>query len=432
MATAGVSKMQIDMRERRADTGISENLRASATTVGAGSSEPRGAIDAAEERRGRDWRSESAPVENTVRLSGAHELASDAGVSKPLASTQRAMPPRPANFPPIPKVASWSRPVKEQPKPWNSASGRSKPLGVRSEPPGGSTRAYDHTELAQLLTTAGSLPSSLPPGPGALGDTMQLDDARRQPDAGDSIAPMEPAPSPTESLFPALHDTVHERDAATTAYLHSSARGMLDETVSLEERQCWATASLADEKGSDELSSLAADDGTVALAPSAELRASPRRRPGLARRRLARIRKANRTRYKRLAWGIAVIGLIGISCATWGYAHLAERSPVSMRLRGALARLGGAYPSSRAAALGETPLVQVDVAVEPPSAQLYLDGRAASNPLKVSYPADQRAHEITAAAPGYERRSHRIRLDRDVVVLFGLAPIASPSSPKPP
>jgi hypothetical protein len=65
-------------------------------------------------------------------------------------------------------------------------------------------------------------------------------------------------------------------------------------------------------------------------------------------------------------------------------------------------------------------LIDLHVEVDPKDARLYLDGRAASNPLRVAYPADDANHIIRAEAEGREARELHLKLDRDVSVVLGL------------
>jgi hypothetical protein len=67
-------------------------------------------------------------------------------------------------------------------------------------------------------------------------------------------------------------------------------------------------------------------------------------------------------------------------------------------------------------------LIELSITVDPPHAQVFLDGRVASNPLRVAYPADDSQHELRAEAPGHQSRTKVIKFERDITVVLALAP----------
>jgi hypothetical protein len=65
-------------------------------------------------------------------------------------------------------------------------------------------------------------------------------------------------------------------------------------------------------------------------------------------------------------------------------------------------------------------MVEISIEVEPPQAKLFLDGREASNPLKVSIQADNVLHEIRGESAGHLSKTHRLKFDRNVSIVLGL------------
>lgn len=425
IAVGLVSKIEIDMRERRANTEATDDSRESKSSNGLGPNPNQVLGAAVEEQFELLSGSESVLDENSVRASGAHELSGSRDRAKPLPHS-RALPPRPGNFPPIPKVDSWSRSTKEQPKPARVEVSPNKVQGFRSEPPGGSTRAYKHAELEQLLNAADSIPSSLPPSPGNMAETVQLE--AKTPDDGVQPGPMASWPQPVESLFPQLRDMAHNEEA-TTAYLKMGPTGLLDETVSLEDRQCWAAVAPSESAADISPNEVPAEyPAEPASAADSRLMAglAALSRYKMARRRLARLQKRAHVRRVRLVRAIGLLGCLGL-CAMIGVASpLGEQSGAQAVLHRTAARLSTwlGLPSASAGSR----LVQLDIAAEPPQAQLLLDGREASNPLRLAYPGDTNSHEVTASAPGYRTRTLRMAFNRDVTVILGLSP--DPAEPK--
>jgi hypothetical protein len=63
--------------------------------------------------------------------------------------------------------------------------------------------------------------------------------------------------------------------------------------------------------------------------------------------------------------------------------------------------------------------VIVDIAAYPPNTQIWLDGAAIKNPLRVRLPRMSR-HRIDARAPGYMAEVHQLRLEADVQLMIKL------------
>ncbi|HMA93844.1 MAG TPA: hypothetical protein VKP30_14235, partial [Polyangiaceae bacterium] len=80
------------------------------------------------------------------------------------------------------------------------------------------------------------------------------------------------------------------------------------------------------------------------------------------------------------------------------------------------------------ASQAKSELIDLHVEVVPATARLLLDGREASNPLKISYPADGKTHELRCSADGFKTRVQQVRFDRSVSVLIGLVPLPSAGS----
>jgi hypothetical protein len=65
-------------------------------------------------------------------------------------------------------------------------------------------------------------------------------------------------------------------------------------------------------------------------------------------------------------------------------------------------------------------LIDIDIVVEPAHALLFLDGRTASNPLQVAYPADDATHELHAEAPNYRPITRSIKLKHSLRMILAL------------
>ncbi len=64
-------------------------------------------------------------------------------------------------------------------------------------------------------------------------------------------------------------------------------------------------------------------------------------------------------------------------------------------------------------------LIELRIVADSPNSRLYFDGHEVSNPLRITYPADESLHEIRVEAPGQTTRIHRTKLNRDISVMFG-------------
>jgi hypothetical protein len=405
---------KIEMRERRVNTEATEDSRDSKTANGRVPKPDQGSRGAIEGQSGLQGGSESTQIENSVRASGARALKRDV-----IKASTRALPPRPGNFPPIPKVGSWSRATKEQSESAPSEAVASTFQAFRSEPPSGSTRAYNQAELAKLLNAADCLPSSLPPAPGDLDETNRLDTAA--PNDCEQVSAMASWPQPVDSLFPQLRDMAHNEEA-TTAYLKLSPQGLLDETVSLEDGRGFAAATLS-ERAVEVSPTASAEELAMPTSISAsqiESALAELRRQRRARRRLKRLQTRARRRVGWLIRASVMLSCVGLSAVIWVASPLGAHSRARASLHQSVVRLGAWLgPQNASAGAG---LVQLDISADPPFAQIRLDGQAASNPVKLAYPADTRTHELSASAPGYRTRTLRVPFDRGVTVVLGLSP----------
>jgi hypothetical protein len=70
--------------------------------------------------------------------------------------------------------------------------------------------------------------------------------------------------------------------------------------------------------------------------------------------------------------------------------------------------------------------IKINVEIVPAGARLFLDGAPASNPLQLSYPADEALHEIRAEAVGFQPRTIQVSFRSDVFVVLALATAAKP------
>lgn len=383
------------------------------------------------------WGSESALLERTVRTSSAVPISQkdardkdarekDKDAREPTAPLPtrsaigtKAVPPRPANFPSAPKNPPVVRATPERltplvPEPTTEFH------GFQSEPPGGSTRAYDRSELERLLKASDNGPPGLSAAANsaeALADTAIME--------GGSTQTLPPAPPAALLQTPPQSNqgASPEADEPTTAYIRPSVNGLLETTLSLGERQHWGTPGSEPEVRSGSSTTVGFAGADVRFRPLAGIGADAAEvtGPAIARRSLLPL-QAHQSRWTRLIWGFAALLCCLAAIAVW--TQSARRSPESASLRGSWDRLT-ASKQPRAASEA-TRLIQLEVSVDPPQAKLYLDKREASNPLKISYPADGEMHEFSATAPGFQSRSYRIKFDRDVSVFFGLMPTVTP------
>ncbi|HMA94356.1 MAG TPA: hypothetical protein VKP30_16810 [Polyangiaceae bacterium] len=393
-----------------------------------------------------EWGSESAELERNVRASSAVSISqqdphsSSASPRNRSAVGSKALPPRPANFPSGAKNPPVARqaperltPVVEQQVPATEFH------GFQSDPPGGSTRAYDRTELERLLKATDSLPSGFP---GASKEAQRLADTALL--EGGSTQTLPPAPpaspassaSPTQSASP-LHVasppnqiSTPETDEPTTAYIRPSMSGLLETTLSLGERQQWPAQGNPPAAGSGINGSTTTvgfggtDPRLQPLVQMVDAPPSELTGPAIARRSLMPLR-ARRSRWTRLVWGFAALLFCLAVITVWGQSRAVRGSAEAPSLRSAW---NGLFSSKNSRVASEpTRLIQLEVVVDPPQAKLYLDGREASNPLKISYPADGAMHEFAAVAQGFQSRNYRIKFDRDVSVFFGLIPTTPPA-----
>jgi len=247
---------------------------------------------------------------------------------------------------------------------------------------------------------------------------------------GGSTQTLPPAPpaSPLHAALPPNQVVTPETDEPTTAYIRPSVSGLLETTLSLGERQHWPAQGNMPATGSGSTSTVGFGGADARLHPLVQMGVdaphSEHTGPAIARRSLMPLR-VRRSRWTRLVWGFAAL-LFSLAVITvWSQSRAVRGSADAPSLRSAWNRL---FSSEQSRAASEpTRLIQLEVVVDPPHAKLYLDGREASNPLKISYPADGAVHEFSAVAQGFQSRNYRIKFDRDISVFFGLIPTVPPS-----
>jgi hypothetical protein len=107
------------------------------------------------------------------------------------------------------------------------------------------------------------------------------------------------------------------------------------------------------------------------------------------------------------------------------------RKPVVHEAQQVLAWVNRGIDRTRGVTTPAAPVVAditISIAVSPADATLFLDGVPVSNPLLRQRRPDKALHELVAEAPGHQSLKRSIRLERDLTVMLGLAPLAPAST----
>jgi hypothetical protein len=127
-------------------------------------------------------------------------------------------------------------------------------------------------------------------------------------------------------------------------------------------------------------------------------------------------------------WLIAAGAAAAAALLAFALHGAADRNPTV-----SAAGSAGAHPAADARAA--SPTVRVNIRVDPPGAELRLDGKPlGKSPYSGTLPKDSAAHEVQANAPGYQARVFRIQVDSDVDLVAELseAPRALEAQPTSP
>lgn len=140
---------------------------------------------------------------------------------------------------------------------------------------------------------------------------------------------------------------------------------------------------------------------------------------------------------KRIWWAVAAGGaaLLLVGSLALGGGHSTVPAVVASATGAApsVAPSSASLPTAAASPAREP--ITITLIASPPRAALYLDdGPPLPNPYRLTVPADSKAHQVRASAPGFTDHTEELRLDADKEVrltLLALAPGARPTLVKP-